>query len=361
MTHPPRIWALLDNKPGHASQVQGVADALEWPYVSKTIGYTKVASLPNMFKGNGLRGIDEATRKLLTPPWPDIVIAAGRKTAPVALWIKQQAQAEKQVPCLAVQLMWPGIPADDFDIIAVPEHDIYLPKLPNLLRTLGAPHRITPHVLEKEAAMWRKTLGHLKSPFLAVLVGGDTRKGALDKTQAEMLAAAVNQAVRELGGSALVSTSRRTKPESVDALKFALDCPLYFHDPIKERTNPYLAFLGLCDAVIVTGDSVSMCSEACATGKPVFIFSGTMPLPEKHVYFQKALFAHGYAQSLRDMQAGHWIEHIQKDPVPQPTLYVADDIAAAIREAWKNKEGQGYVPSKTALKLSFFKRMRNPE
>src|SRR5262249_1170230 len=36
--------------------------------------------------------------------------------------------------------------------------------------------------------------------------------------------------------------------------------------------NPYLAFLGLADAIIVTGDSISMLAEACATGKPVHIF-----------------------------------------------------------------------------------------
>ena len=30
--------------------------------------------------------------------------------------------------------------------------------------------------------------------------------------------------------------------------------------------------LGLADAIVVTGDSVNMVSEACATGKPVHVF-----------------------------------------------------------------------------------------
>ena len=35
--------------------------------------------------------------------------------------------------------------------------------------------------------------------------------------------------------------------------------------------NPYFAYLALADAVLVTADSVSMISEAAATGKPVHV------------------------------------------------------------------------------------------
>jgi len=37
------------------------------------------------------------------------------------------------------------------------------------------------------------------------------------------------------------------------------------------RENPYFAYLALADAFLVTADSVSMISEAAATGKPVHI------------------------------------------------------------------------------------------
>lgn len=36
--------------------------------------------------------------------------------------------------------------------------------------------------------------------------------------------------------------------------------------------NPFFAFLGLADAIIVTGDSISMLAEARATRKPLYIF-----------------------------------------------------------------------------------------
>ena len=38
--------------------------------------------------------------------------------------------------------------------------------------------------------------------------------------------------------------------------------------------NPYFAFLGAADAILVTQDSTNMLTEACATGKPVF----TLPM-----------------------------------------------------------------------------------
>jgi hypothetical protein len=36
--------------------------------------------------------------------------------------------------------------------------------------------------------------------------------------------------------------------------------------------NPYFAYLALADELVVTGESMSMLAEACATDKPVFIF-----------------------------------------------------------------------------------------
>ena len=40
-----------------------------------------------------------------------------------------------------------------------------------------------------------------------------------------------------------------------------------------EGANPYPQFLAHADMLVVTGDSVNMTGEACATGKPVYVFS----------------------------------------------------------------------------------------
>src|SRR6185369_4221368 len=78
-----------------------------------------------------------------------------------------------------------------------------------------------------------------------------------------------------VGGSLMVTTSRRTGDRLAEAIEDFLTAPVYFYDwkdEDVESKNPFFAFLGLADAVIATGDSISMCSEACATGKPVYIY-----------------------------------------------------------------------------------------
>ena len=39
-----------------------------------------------------------------------------------------------------------------------------------------------------------------------------------------------------------------------------------------DAENPYLGLLGLADILVATGESISMATEACATGKPVYFF-----------------------------------------------------------------------------------------
>lgn len=70
-----------------------------------------------------------------------------------------------------------------------------------------------------------------------------------------------------------MTTSARTSTAAVDVLEKNLDVPRFFFKWAKDATgNPYFAFLGLADELIVTGDSMSMLTEACFTRKPVYIF-----------------------------------------------------------------------------------------
>jgi mitochondrial fission protein ELM1 len=73
------------------------------------------------------------------------------------------------------------------------------------------------------------------------------------------------------GFSVMATPSRRTPPELLEAVRVGLGGARGFvWDGLGE--NPYLALLALADAVLVTGDSANMVSEATATGSPVHIF-----------------------------------------------------------------------------------------
>ena len=87
----PRVWLLLDDRPGHVTQVVGLAEALGWPYERKTLAFTRLNRTSNRLLGASRLSLDTARSAELAPPWPDLVIATGRRTAPIARWIKRRS------------------------------------------------------------------------------------------------------------------------------------------------------------------------------------------------------------------------------------------------------------------------------
>jgi mitochondrial fission protein ELM1 len=316
----PLIWAVTDDRPGTAAQVLGVAAALGLPFVEKRLGYSGLARLPNFVRGAGLMGIDDASRARLAPPWPDVVIAAGRRSAPVARWIK--AHAGKAVRL--VHLMNPGrVGAGDFDLIVLPHHDCTPPggDAANVLRITGAPHRITDAVLAAAAAKWAPVFAHLSRPYIALLVGGATNRRPFPTPIAQDLGTRTAAMAQSVGGSVLLATSRRTGTDAEQALTGALSGPHASYVWGQGGDNPYMGFLALADVLVVTGDSVSMCSEACATGKAVFIAAPDAITAPKHRRLHQELYAKGDARPF-DGNYAAWTH---------PPLNAADDVAQAVR------------------------------
>jgi hypothetical protein len=117
------------------------------------------------------------------------------------------------------------------------------------------------------------SFAHLPEPYIGIIIGGNSGPFTFGPEAARDLGREAWAMVRDLGGSLLVSTSARALPAATDALAGALDCPhfLYRWSPA-DRANPYFTILALASELIVTSDSVSMLSEAAATGLPLHIF-----------------------------------------------------------------------------------------
>jgi uncharacterized protein len=281
----PVVWILADDKAGDVNQCIGVAEALGYGYIRKNIAYTRISKLPNSIRNKTLIGIDKAKSDALLPPYPDILIGAGRKTAPVAAYIKARHPA-----CFMVQLMWPHYPLDCFDIIAVPEHDAKGAKRSNCITTLGSPHRVTPKILAEAALAWEERFASFPKPHISVIVGGTTKYSVFTADHAKLLGEKASELAASLGGSLLVTTSRRTGAEAEAALRSAINVPYFFHNWESGGENPFFGLLASSEVIIVTGDSMSMCSEAAATGKPVMIFAPADITPEKFQRLHQALY-----------------------------------------------------------------------
>jgi len=313
---PPVTWLLCDDRAGNRSQCNGVAAALGWPCEVKEIRYTALAKLPNALLRAGLWGVEVESKQAINPPWPGLVIAAGRRTAPIAQWIKKQNFGNTRI----VQIMHPGGSGiEAFDLVVVPEHDDHAP-LRNGLSITGAPHAITGERLATEKTKWEKTFRHLPGPKIALIVGGSTKNRTFTPAMAQELGRKASNMASEAGGSLLISTSRRTGESAQQALLGEIKVPSFNYNWGDGGENPYFGFLSSADGVIVTGDSMSMCSEACATTGPVYIYAPDGLITRKHARLHASLYQHGYARPLADL-----FEDWQHAP-----LNPANDIAAAI-------------------------------
>ena len=101
MTPPesPRIWVLADPRAGTAAQALGIAERLGEPFRRVDLAWGQLARLPLPLPS--LAGLTPEARAAFAPPWPALVISAGRRSAPVALWLQQKGAR-------LVQCMRPG-------------------------------------------------------------------------------------------------------------------------------------------------------------------------------------------------------------------------------------------------------------
>ncbi len=316
MTNDHEIWVLADDRAGNRSQALGVAEVLGAPFRVIDIDYGSWARLPNAFLGASILGLASTARAQINPPWPRLVIAAGRRTAPIARAIKRQSNGQTRL----VQIMHPGAGSEDFDLIAVPKHDPGIAAA-NTMTVTGAPHGLSAKSLKLAREKWLPEFKDLAIPRIAVMVGGATRRRKFTNDMARELGAGVSQMAVTSGGSLMVSTSRRTG-SAAQALISAITAPARVFQWGDAGENPYQGFLACADYVVVTGDSVSMCSEACAVPVPVQIFAPPALITPKHARCHASLYDGGYANPFSG----------SLDSDAHVPLNAADEIAAAIRD-----------------------------
>jgi len=275
----PTVWVLSDEKPGHTTQSLGLAKSLGWPYEEKQLQFNWRGELPNSMVKGSVTSLKASSASVAGPPWPDLLIATGRRTVPIAEWLRQHSLGRTRT----VQMGRIGTSREDnFDIGVAPEYAGLYPD-PRRVDTAMPLTRVSQESLDAAAERWRDELGTVKGPRVALLVGGTNVEHEFSPACARELGAAVKTMVDTMGGSVLVATSRRTSKAAAESLLSALGAACshaYVWQRDRESSdNPYMGYLALADAFVVTGESASMLAEACTTNKPVAIF----PLPVRSV------------------------------------------------------------------------------
>ncbi|MCB2053123.1 MAG: mitochondrial fission ELM1 family protein [Geminicoccaceae bacterium] len=264
---------MLGHKAGDNGQLLALAGELArdggWPVEEKHLVYKSSELLTNLFAGPTLAGLVREKSSPLEPPWPELIISAGRRNEPLVRWIQQQAGRDR------VKLVHVGRPwalHECFDlIVTTPQYR--LPDKPNILHNEAPLHRVDAAALDEARARWAAKLAHLPRPRIAVALGGNAGPYDMDRENGALLGWHVERMARDEGGSLMITSSARTPAASIDALEAQIGVPhLLYRWRAGATDNPYLGFLAMADAIVVTCDSMSMLAEACATGKPVHVF-----------------------------------------------------------------------------------------
>ncbi len=263
----PVVWLIDPYRAGERGQVHALVNALGWPSETRQLEYRQHVFLPHVLGQATLRGLTTDARSRLAPPWPDLVVSCGVRNEPVCRWIRAASGGRTRY----VHVGRPWGPLDTFDlVVTTPQYRV--PMHPRVLHNQLTLHSITPDLLEGARAEWEPVFAALPRPWVSVLVGGNSGPFTFGPRAAARLAHDASALARQLGGSLLVTTSSRTDTAATRVLQSGLDAPNHFHSWHGDGANPYLGMLACADRLVVTGDSVAMLSEACATGKPVQMF-----------------------------------------------------------------------------------------
>uniref|UniRef100_K3Y7S3 Mitochondrial fission protein ELM1 n=1 Tax=Setaria italica TaxID=4555 RepID=K3Y7S3_SETIT len=239
----------------------------------------------------------------------------------------------------------PRFHLDRFDLVVTPHHDYYaltakgqqeVPRLlrrwitpqeppgPNVVLTAGALHRADSSALRFAAADWHAELAPLPKPLVIVNIGGPTRNCKYDLGLAKQLVSSLHNVLKTCG-SVRISFSRRTPQKVSDLIlkEFSTHPKIYIWDG--EDPNPHLGHLAWADAFIITADSISMLSEACSTGKPVYVIGAV------HCRWKFSDF-HNRLRERRAVRPFTGLEDMS-DSWSYPPLNDAADVASRVREA----------------------------
>ncbi len=312
----PTVWVLTDGKAGDEVQCVGVAEALgtvpdirriapRRPYVwLMPRGPIDPAEAPDK-PGSPLR-----------PPFPDILIASGRRAVAYVRAVKAASRGRTYT----VILKDPRTGAKSADMLWVPRHDRL--RGDNVLVTLTSPHRLPLARLDEARRNPPALIAALPSPRAAVIVGGDSRHHAFKPADIAKFAEQLDALARS--GVALMGSRSRRTPPALDAAVAAVFARHggWWWDGTGE--NPYVALIANADAIVATADSVNMIGEAVASGSPVLVFQPSGG-HGKIAKFLDGLKAHGAVH--------HFAGRLDGERY-QP-LDATGEIAAAIRYGWE--------------------------
>lgn len=256
------IWVLLGPHKGDNNQVLALAEGLGMPFRTIPLRFRWFGHLPAVLRSVTLSSLPAEVCAEIAPPWPALVLGIGQRSVPIARYIQRQSGGRAKIVRLGDPMVSPHL----FDLV-ITTTQYAVRDDPNVLRL---PVTITNRDETPPNKMETRWLDQFARPLRLMVIGGATSLWRFPVGVVTEAATMLLDRARREGGSVLAISSPRTSPALLQAAKAALGDGQVVEGPFPR----YGALLAAADEVHVTGDSVSMLSDAIASGKPV----GLIPL-----------------------------------------------------------------------------------
>lgn len=259
----PRVWAFLGNRAGDNAQVLALAREIGIPFEEKHLSYNLLHILTGRFMGASRVSLDQRCAAQMVPPWPDLIIAVGRRAVPIARWVRKQNGGKTRL----VLIGHPRVDPDLFDLVyTTRQYPVPAASSVHLLPVAMSPYKEPPLRTAEETA-W---LAQLPRPHLLMAIGGKTRYWRLPPRHLANAAERLARRAERLGGTLIVIGSYRTSPGGLAAVQERIGGrgP---HRVLWKSEPRFSVLMDDADEIFPTADSVSMISESIVTGKPVGI------------------------------------------------------------------------------------------
>ena len=306
---------LTEGMHGMISQVEGMAKALNTEYSHKIVRL----SFPWNLIPPKFTPVSQIVLKdkiyITENEIPDIIISCGRKSVIPSILLKR-----KNSNIFTIHIQNPKVNSKNFDVVIAPMHDNYHGL--NVKTSEGAIHYIT---YEEIQAAKNYLNSKIKSnKIVSIILGGPSKYYSFSKEQLMEMFQSIKSTFVGHGYETIIVPSLRTPKTIIELAKKEMSKFGHVVDTVDKQA--YLSAYALAEYVVVTCDSISMISEAAASGKPIYV---AHMKPKKDIYRFKRFF-----QLFEDM--GIIKNHIS--PLPdKPWTYKKHNEAVKIAEELKNK------------------------
>ena len=346
------ITILSDGKVGHLRQSERLAQMIQKALVEREI-QSSIETIPIIFKSRFLSQVFSLLSVLFHPRWTqgrldflkyfltpesfhrlravqtDFIVSCGSSIASVNQFLSHDHKAK------SIVILRPGLLSSKrFDLSVLPQHDVpdrgggvYRNRNAWLAVTHVAPNLITPEYLKEKEAQLLNRFSHLRGKVrfkIGLFVGGNSDNLYLSEHQIKILIRQIKSLLEEIKADILITTSRRT-PQRIEQIlfkEFKKDprCPLLIlanRDNVEEAIG---GILSLSDIVVVSGDSISMVSEAVSSGKKTVVFLPkrreiVLKTSQKHLRFVENLKKEGFVLTSDVKDIGQSIYEMMKNKI----------------------------------------------